>query len=212
MRLFIAIPVEDALKQQLINIQNEIRETRAHIRLVEPENIHLTVRFLGETSPEQSLLIASLIKKAASNYKRFEMELKSIGAFPSGNNPRVVWVGCHETAGENKLLMIYQDIEKGLHPFNLSSPDVKSRGYQSGVPESRRNVGMSGIGSNQTFSPHITLGRVKSPKNKEALTRLLNERAEFSAGKQFVKEIVLFQSQLRPDGPVYSVVESAPLL
>jgi len=210
MRLFIAIPVEDALKQQLINIQNEIRGTGAHIRLVEPENIHLTVRFLGEINSEQSSLIANLIKKATSNYKRFEMELKRIGAFPSGNNPRVVWVGCHETAGENKLLKIYQDIEKGLHPFKALSPDVTSRGCQSGVPEPRLN-GVSGIGSNQTFSPHITLGRVKSPKNKEALTRLLDERAEFSAGKQVVKEVVLFQSQLRPDGPVYSVVDIGSL-
>jgi 2'-5' RNA ligase len=199
MRLFIAIPVEDALKDELINIQNEIRETQAHIKLVEPENIHFTVRFLGEVSQEQSTVISSIIKKAASGYKRFEMELKGIGAFPSAGNPRVIWVGCNEAAGENKLVRIYRDIEKSLLESKFTPND-------------------------KSFSPHITLGRVKSPKNKpacpdvhrgagrESLTRILKEKVDFSVGIQMVKEVVLFQSQLRPDGPVYSVVESATLL
>ncbi|MBI4834153.1 MAG: RNA 2',3'-cyclic phosphodiesterase [Planctomycetes bacterium] len=187
MRLFIAIPVEEALKEKLITIQNEISQTQAHVKLVEPENIHLTVRFLGEVSSEQSAVVSSIIKKVASGYKRFEMDLKGIGAFPSINNPRILWVGCHEAAGENKLVRIYQDIEKSLLE-NKFAPNDKP------------------------FSAHITLGRVKSPNNNEMLTRLLSKRAEFSAGKQFVKEIILFQSQLNTDGPGYSVVESASLL
>lgn len=187
MRLFIAIPIQDVLKRPIIKFQSELKNTGADIRLVEFANIHLTLRFLGETDQASVPGIVKVLDTIASHYHPFEVEIKTAGGFPSPQRPRVVWVGCLETSSPPHLPQIYQEIEKGLSSLRFSPAD-------------------------HPFSPHITIARVKSPKNKEGLVNLLKQNANFLAGKQVVKEVVLFQSQLRPTGPVYTVVHAASFI
>lgn len=186
MRLFIAIPIQDALKRPIIKFQSELKNTGADIRLVELANIHLTLRFLGETDEGKVHQIIDLLNDVCSHHPVFEMEIKTAGAFPHQGHPRVIWVGCSETSSPLQLTQIYQEIENGLISLQFPADD-------------------------HAFLPHLTIGRVKSPRNKEGLLNILKQNANFLAGKQVVKEVVLFQSQLRPTGPVYTVVHSAPL-
>lgn len=186
MRLFIAIPIDDALKKSLVELQKQIKLTQADVRFVHPENIHLTLRFLGEMDEKSVPSIRDILKKAVSGYQAFEVELKGIGAFPSGSIPRVIWVGYQELSNTNNTKQVYEDIENGLLALGL-------------VPD------------DHSFSPHITLARIKSSKNRDKLTSLVKEKSNFCFGKQTIKKINLFQSQLHPTGPVYSVIDSFAL-
>jgi 2'-5' RNA ligase len=186
MRLFIAIPVEDNLKESLVEFQKQLKATQIDIRLVQPENIHLTLRFLGEVDEKIVPSITELMKQAVAGYQSFGVELKTIGAFPTVTSPRVIWVGYQELSNTDNTRQIYEKIENGLLMLGLAPDD-------------------------HSFSPHITLARVKSSKNRDKLASLLKEKSDFYAGKQTIKEIILFQSQLHPTGPVYSVVYSAVL-
>lgn len=183
-RLFIAIGFEDNLRKQLAGLQAELKQAQADVRWVASENIHLTLRFIGEVSEEAVPSIKDILKKTIENYRAFEIELKGVGAFPSVNNPRVIWIGCQDPTGQ--LFRIYQDIERSLIKLGLPGDDHK-------------------------FSPHITLGRTKSTKNRDKLIKLIKLKQDYKVGRQKVKEITLFQSQLQPTGPIYTVLEQVTL-
>jgi len=195
MRLFIAIPIEEEIKESLVKFQKQLKATQADIKLVQPDNIHMTLRFLGEVDEKVVPSIIEIMKKAVSGYQSFEAELKGIGGFPTVSSPRVVWVGYRELLNTYKTKQIYEKIENGLVGLGLA-PDAHS------------------------FSPHITIARVKSSKSPlnppllrgvGGMSGLLKEESDFNAGTQAIKEVILFQSQLQPTGAVYSMVYSAVL-
>jgi len=186
MRLFIAIALEESLRKSLADLQSELKRTGADVRYVAPENIHLTMRFLGEVDEQYLPSLETLLKSVAGEHVAFKSELRELGAFPRLASPRVIWVGCQEINAPGKLLQIYQGLERGL--LNLGFPP-----------------------DDHGFSPHITIGRTKSSGGRAALVRFLQEETGYVGGVQTVREVTLFQSQLHPTGPIYSVVVAAPL-
>ncbi|MDI6893228.1 MAG: RNA 2',3'-cyclic phosphodiesterase [Bacillota bacterium] len=176
MRLFVAVELPPSLRRALGELVRHLAESRADVKWVEEENFHLTLKFLGEVDPARLAELAEALARAAGEMKPFTFEAAGTGAFPSPGRARVVWVGVGRGAGELGRLAAAVDSQ------------LADLGF---APESR------------PFSPHLTVGRVRSPRGATDLARAL-EQASFPAREVAVEEIVLFQSALGRSGPVYT--------
>jgi 2'-5' RNA ligase len=177
MRTFIAIELIDAIRNELAQIQARLRYSGADVKWVERENIHLTIRFLGEVREERIEEVSSALDEVARGSRPFEISIKDLGVFPKLEFPRVVWVGLEK--GKDESREIAREVDERLERL----------GFQR---ESR------------PFSPHLTIGRVRSPKNKAALKeKLLSTKIE-KVLSQKVNSIILFKSELTSQGPIYT--------
>jgi len=183
MRTFIAIELSDEVNSELAAIQEELKKASSDVKWVETANIHLTLKFLGDVDERKAGEIKSILDKIASEYKKFEMSLFKIGAFPKLDYPRVIWVGIDKNCATVEEMA--QHIENECEKIGFKKED-------------------------RPFSAHLTLGRVRSPKNKEALKdKILSisvKPLNFNADK-----ITLFQSTLTPKGSIYTVLHQSPL-
>ena len=176
-RSFIAIEVPGALKSRIEELQRELRRTDADAKWVRPEAIHLTLKFLGSIPEEAVEKISRALAPIISAWVPFEIRIHGMGGFPSSRNPRVVWVGLDR--GKGDVHSLQQAIEGPL--AELSFP-----------PEDR------------PFSPHLTLGRVRSSRGKSALAQVLEKNKEVEIGNFRAGEVFLFRSELKPSGAVYT--------
>lgn len=183
MRSFIAIELPDEVKSSLSGLQDELKESRADIRWVKPDNIHLTLKFLGNIDGNNIGNIVQQIEGACAKYPFFELEISGIGVFPNIGSPRVLWVGIQHT---DAFTGLHSEIENGL----------ASIGYDR---EGRR------------FSPHLTLGRFKSFKGKADLSERIELHKNDRLGSIGVQTISLMKSDLSPDGAQYSRVAEIAL-
>ena len=177
-RCFISIDVEDReLLDRIMEISSQLLATGALIKPVERENIHLTLKFLGEISPALIDKVYDVMR--AIEFKPFIIKLETLGAFPSVSNPRVIWIGVSE--GANAVVSIYEQLERGLEKLGFKREREK-------------------------FIPHITLARVKGPRNKGLLVKKIMELSTVSIGEMNVNRIRLKQSILTPKGPIYKTL------
>ncbi|MEM0373045.1 MAG: RNA 2',3'-cyclic phosphodiesterase [Sulfolobaceae archaeon] len=177
MRLFIAIEVTNIPK--ILELIEGLKRTGADIKLVESNNLHITLVFLGEVEESKLGLVKAALHDV--NFSSFKIKLNGVGAFPSVNRPKVVWVGI--TEGFQKLKEIRSILVKGL----------RSRGIK---PEDEKE-----------FVAHLTLGRVKSPVNLINLIKFINENMNIEVGEIIVDSIKLFKSTLTPKGPIYDILD-----
>jgi len=192
MRAFIAIELSDGIRESLARIQSHLKypefssRDSADVKWVEKDNIHLTLKFLGEIAEEKCAKIKSILDEIGKLTKQFEISIKDIGAFPGIDFPRVIWVGLDKGAGESKELA------------NRINEALCKLGFER---ESR------------PFAAHLTIGRVRSPKNKEALKEKI---ASYSLqptvhSPQLISSVALFQSTLTPKGAVYTKLHETKL-
>lgn len=176
MRLFFAVKLSDELKQELSKFLEPFLHIRARVKWVEPKNLHLTLKFLGETEKSQLEDLKQGAETAAATASPFEIALQDCGAFPNLRAPRVFWIGVNDP--EKRLTQLAKELD-----YNLS---------QFGWEREKR-----------AFSPHLTLGRVK---DRSGLTQVSEEfgRAKFPPVKLPVEAFYLVESQLRPAGPIYT--------
>jgi 2'-5' RNA ligase len=187
MRSFIAIELPEEIKGYLSRIQGQLKKSAADVKWVLPGNIHLTLKFLGEISPDEAKDITRVLEEISRNKNPFTVRLSSPGAFPGINSPRVIWVGVEK--GDSEVRELAKNIEEELNKI--------------GIPEEERE-----------FSSHITLGRTKSGLNRAVLIKLLADlQNQPQAGNpEFkVNHITLFKSTLTPKGPIYEVVKKCDL-
>ena len=190
-RLFIAVEINLGVAQRLAAFQGEIQsaiEEHAsgdlQLRAVAPENLHLTLKFLGDTEPSLVPLVVDELAEFCEPLFPFEVECRGVGAFPNLEDPRVLWVGLDEQGAE-VLRLLQRALEEGLERL--------------GVPRERRD-----------YRPHITLGRLKGRRAVD-LHEVVEPFRELSFGKSFLREVVLFESHLDHRGPRYEVVERLEL-
>jgi RNA 2',3'-cyclic 3'-phosphodiesterase len=184
MRTFIAIDLPDEIKNALAQLRDRLKKSGADVKWVEPQNIHLTLKFLGEIDEKQLPAIIEIMEEVASGSKEYLLRLSSVGAFPRMESPRVIWVGVDQGDQETKEIALM--LENGLSGL--------------GLPKEER-----------PFSSHITIGRVRSVLHKGKLTEEL-KAAEISEGKEFVvTKMTLFKSSLSPKGPVYDALKETNL-
>ena len=184
-RLFIAVEVEDTdVLRKIIAIRDQIVACGRGrgIKIVEDENIHLTLRFIGEVSEALLPSIEKCLDICAS-FKKFRVVIKGVGAFPSLSRPRVIWVGIDEGVSQLRQMRIVLD--KCLR--GIVQPD------------------------RHEFTPHITIARVKGSINRECLLSVIKENQDLIIGKYVVTSIKLKRSILRPQGPLYVDLKTVKL-
>jgi RNA 2',3'-cyclic 3'-phosphodiesterase len=183
MRLFIAVNLPSEIRDRVAAVQDRLRHAQADVSWVRAENIHVTVKFLGETEEKRLRRVRPALAEVALGGTSFSMEVSGVGCF-GGRIPRVVWVGVGK--GAETLTKLAERIETGL--------------ARVGFPKERRG-----------FTAHLTLGRVRSPRNAEALVAALQEFHEEQFGTFMATQFELMQSELHPTGSVYTVLERFPL-
>lgn len=187
MRAFIAIDLPKEIKDKLEKIQERLKRIPARINWVKPQNIHLTLRFLGEINQDMPDKIIAAIEDTISLEISFQVSLSSISIFPDLGSPRVIWIGV--TSGEKETRGIYLHLEEKLKKL--------------GIPRETRQ-----------FSAHITLGRIKSVFNRQELTQDLNNSTTIADNENsqfWVRKITLFKSTLTTKGPIYEIIKEVSL-
>jgi len=177
-RSFIAFDINnESVLQQFTNAQNLLVKTGADLKLVEPKNIHITLRFLGDISPTIVGSIHESMKKVS--FSAFDCEVKGVGVFPDLRYARVVWAGIRK--GADELKNVFEQLE----------PHLRQLGFRA---------------DSKGFSPHLTLARVKTGRNKAELTRCVQDLADFDFGVVRADCLRLKKSVLTPKGPIYSTL------
>ncbi len=188
MRCFIAIDIDEEVKKLLSDLQRDLRNEanvkKNDVKWVNIENMHLTLKFLGEVTEDRIVEICDAVKEIAGRHKSFELGIKKVGFFGS-RSAKVLWVGTDN--GTEKLCALQKEIESKLQ--------------QAGWPR-----------DNREFSSHLTLCRVKNFKAGIRLAEIAKDYENFEAGGSWIDSVSVYQSQLKPTGPVYTVLAKCELL
>ncbi|MDD4953710.1 MAG: RNA 2',3'-cyclic phosphodiesterase [Candidatus Omnitrophica bacterium] len=187
MRSFIAIELPRKFKDTLAKIQDRLEVSGADVKWVQPQNIHLTLKFLGEIDEEKIGRVADIIKAVAENNHPYPLALSCVGAFPNITSPRVIWAGVNK--GNEETTRIAKELEEKISAI--------------GIPEEVR-----------PFSSHITIGRTRSNLNMAKLVQDLKVMAGNAGLLELscqVNKITLFKSTLTPKGPVYEALKETIL-
>ena len=179
MRLFLAIPIASDILEALGTGVETLRETRAPVKWVRPEGMHLTLKFLGETQDRKVPPLVQAIESSCSRFEPFPMSVSGIGAYPNMRRPRVVWAGVEELSGT--LDKLQDGVEDACNLL--------------GWPREERG-----------FSPHVTVGRIKGKINISRLAQAVGKMDQNLWGSQTVDSVVLYSSELKPGGAVYEKV------
>jgi 2'-5' RNA ligase len=187
-RLFVALDPPDPVRRRLAALQAELRRASGRaadeVRWVAPENVHLTVQFLGAVPEERVAGIEAALRAAAADARPLALEVKGAGGFPNARRPRVLWAGL---AGD-------------LAPLAALAADVGRRLAPLGFPPEER-----------PFSPHLTLGRAREGRGAPGLAGALAHAAQAEGAPWRATELLLFESHLSPKGPRYEVLARLPL-
>mgnify|MGYP000334632078 CR=1 FL=1 len=180
-RLFIAVNLPDDLRGRLVSVQEQL--PKHGLKLVEPENLHLTLKFLGEVREGTVSEVARAMTEVVADQASFEVEIAGLGAFPDLRRPRVVWAGV--TRGKQDVMSLQARLEDALQPL----------GFQR----------------EKDFHPHVTLARVKLPAAARMIADVVRGAKSAVFGSFAVREVDLVKSTLTPKGPIYEKILSARL-
>lgn len=178
MRCFIAVPLDPALKEGIDASVADLKKSGADVKWVRAENLHLTIRFLGDTDEGFLPSLQEGLSTVASKYGPMTVGLQGIGLFPRKGSPRVVWIDIRDYRA---LAGLQQDIEEVLFTLGIQKED-------------------------RPFSPHLTIGRVRSQRNVKTLLGGLQALSDRDFGALRVRSFSLMKSELRPAGPEYTTL------
>ncbi len=185
-RAFIAVDIPQEIRLAIREAQTRLQRVRLGVKVswAKVENVHLTLQFLGPIEGDVVPKISAVLEDVARQNAAFDLSVRGAGAFPDARRPRVLWVGCADAAGKLKELA------------SAVQGAMQSLGFE---PDHRE------------FSAHLTLGRIKVPRPDDALTLALDSLKDNAFGTMRVDGIHLFQSQLHPEGSIYSKLSSHQL-
>lgn len=182
-RAFIAIEISKEIQQKIAELQERLQKSVRFLPLdinwVKPENIHITLKFLGNTEEKLIEKITGEMQAVAQSIKPFRLSVSGLGVFPSERQPRVFWAGIKD--GKRELQQLQSQLE----------PKIIALGF---------------CAEERAFHPHLTLARIKSIRSSaSAFMKLVEDHQRFSElGNCEVNELVLFQSELHPSGAIYT--------
>ncbi|MFP4380106.1 MAG: RNA 2',3'-cyclic phosphodiesterase [Candidatus Sumerlaeia bacterium] len=186
LRLFIAANLapeqEEACADIIERLQKGMQFTKSHPKWSKPKNLHLTLKFLGDTQERRIPKIQQAMDDACSEKKPFLFRLGGLGVFPNEKKPRVIWLGMGK--GKEKMTTLQKNLDAALAHI--------------GFPL-----------DNREFSPHLTLARLNSMRDTHAMIRVLKMHEHIKAGENLLDKICLYQSTLTPKGPVYKLLHEA---
>ena len=175
-RTFVCIEIAAAIRDRIADLQRELKQIDAHVSWVKPDNIHLTLKFLGPVDPSRIAAVRQAVERAAGSCSPFEVEVYGTGCFPSARSPKVLWVGLSR-------------IPDQLQQLHSTMEDEFAR---------------AGFAREQKpFSPHLTIGRIRSPRGAREVAEKLIERG-FTGLTFQANEVIVMRSDLNPSGSIYT--------
>ena len=203
-RAFIAIDIPEDMRAALSEAQARLKRAHVAVKIswTKVDNVHLTLQFLGYVEEPAIDEIMPALQTVAAQHQPFELSVRGAGAFPNERKPRVLWIGCDDVgavvgAGSHACPPVG---DHGGSPLRRLAGAVQATMQPLGFKPEQRE-----------FSAHLTLGRVKFPKPDVALTRALDSIKNEAFGTLRVQAIHLFESQLHPEGSIYTKLSSHAL-
>ncbi len=185
-RSFLAFELPEEIKGIVTRVSSEMKKSPLDVRWVKVNNIHLTVIFIGNISEDHLDGMDTVVRDVCHDHRPFHISLKGAGVFSSRRNPRVLWIGLD---GDIERMSFFRNaLQKNLRPF--------------GIKEEKRR-----------FNPHLTLGRFrKGAKSGAHLDALLLKYRDLTSPVRPLSELVLFKSDLKTGGAVYTKLNAWPLV
>lgn len=177
-RSFLAIELAEDLIPKILDVQKEFKKTNTNIKYVSSQNMHFTLKFFGNIDLDMIEDIGRAVERTINNYSSFDLNIKNCGCFPNKNVIKVLWLGLEDGSP-------IKDLQKDL------DNEFKKLGFKK-----ERN-----------FISHLTIGRVKSPKNKKEIRETIEKLENIEIGQMKVSRISLKKSTLTPQGPIYEDIK-----
>ncbi len=177
-RAFIGIDIDEEVRKKIVDAQEQLKATGADLKLVDPPNIHVTMKFLGDTSDDKIPGIVEILKMAVGGRDKFDIGVRGVGVFPNPHYIRVIWTGVE--VGKEELFDIHGKIEEQLHGF--------------------------GFRQDRYFVPHLTIARVRTARMKDHLATFVKEMSDVGFGVSRAQAVELKQSTLTSKGPIYNTL------
>jgi len=183
-RSFIAIELPRETRDCLERVTNRLKASAVDVRWVRTNDIHLTLKFLGDVEEQRIPEIAGCIERCLEGISPFSITVRDLGAFPGDHNPQVIWIAAADES--DRLSIVQGSLEDGLSRIGFKK-------------------------ENRPYFPHLTLGRLKSPRGKETVRRGLAEFKNTDCGSYTAGAVSLIKSELKPSGAVYTLLQSFSL-
>ena len=177
-RAFLAIDLKEEFKPQIKEIIEDFKTLNTDIKFVEVENLHFTLKFFGDVDENKINQISEIVSNTLEGFEPFNLKIQGCGAFPNLNHIKVIWLGTEENTILNSL---HDDLDEEFSKI--------------------------GFKKDFRFSNHLTIGRMKSAKNKNQVKEKLNDYKTVEIGEMSIGRISLKKSTLTPDGPIYEDVK-----
>ena len=177
-RSFLAIELDEDLVPKILDVQKEFKKTDANIKYVNSRNMHFTLKFFGNIDLDMAEDIGSAVEKVIKNYSSFDLNIRNCGCFPNKKVIKVLWLGLEEGS---PIINLQKDLDK--------------------------EFGKLGFKKERNFISHLTIGRVKSPKNKKEIRETIDKLENIEIGQMKVSKISLKKSTLTPQGPIYEDIK-----
>ncbi len=182
MRAFVAIHLEHSILLSISGFIKELSSKYRSVRWTRPENLHLTLKFLGEVQDSKAYELADKLREALPRHEVFTLSLKGTGGFPGLDKPRVLWIGIEPSEALQRLYTTVQGV-------------CSAKGFMA---------------DDKDFRAHLTIGRVKSTPEADLISTLIKYK-NHPWGKGTVNAVALMKSTLRPEGPIYSSIAQIAL-
>jgi RNA 2',3'-cyclic 3'-phosphodiesterase len=184
-RTFIAVDLAAGVKDRLTALQETLARSATGVKWTRPENLHLTLLFLGEVEQLEVVSICRVVQERARKHAPFTLETAGLGAFPNSRRPKILWAGI--TDGVTELRALHANLEEGL--LNLGCYRREDREY----------------------TPHLTLGRLSHEDREADWADVLAKNSDWQGGSSPVDEVLIMESEMRRGGPEYTVLGRGPL-
>jgi 2'-5' RNA ligase len=185
LRTFIALDLGKTVRDRLVSLQETLARSAPDVKWVEPENLHVTMLFLGEVDDREVLEVCRAVTGGCQTVKRFSMSVENVGCFGNPRRPRTIWIGIGE--GAEEITALHTVLEERMLRLGCYRREERA------------------------FTPHITLGRARQGAGGDELAAALQQKAGWQAGTVEVKEVLVMSSELAPHGPIYTVLSRAQL-
>ncbi|HUO76090.1 MAG TPA: RNA 2',3'-cyclic phosphodiesterase [Thermodesulfovibrionales bacterium] len=178
MRSFIAINLDDSLRSEIDRATTALKSGIWDVKWVSPANLHITLKFLGEIPENTVTELKETLSSVVSHHESFALRFKGVGIFPDKRRPRVIWIDLLEA---EKLIKLQKEVENSLLTLGFKMED-------------------------RPFSPHLTIGRIRSSAGKESLLRAVETLKDKDFGNIGVNNVSLMKSDLKPGGAQYTTI------
>lgn len=184
MRIFVAVALNAALREAVAGLRSRVNSAASSLRWVPPQNLHFTLRFLGEITEQRVARVTGAAREVSGRTRPFSIVLAGLGAFPSPRRPQVVWVGVGQ--GADELTALAGDLDTTLRRMKFP-------------------------GEGRPFQPHLTVARAKQSGPLPDLAGSLDDLGRVVVGTQTVDALCVMESKLHPSGAIYRPVEEVRL-